>query len=304
MLAFFGAWENDKRPVTELAVAKDGGMSEASNEGAGKWVLVTGASAGIGAAFAEEFALHGFNLILTARRGDRMTGLASAMEDKYRTRSVIIPGDLADPDTPRRLFERIAAEGAQVDALVNNAGFSVAGDFVSSAWDRQEKCIQVMITAVAALCRLALPGMIERGYGRIINVGSLAGLSPASAGQTLYGGAKAFVLNLSETLRSEVDGTGVTVCALCPGYTYSEFHDVAGTRGFVSKSPGFMWMSAEKVAQIGYAAAMEGKSMCVPGQYNKLFAFLLDTLPRSVVLRLVANRAKRLRSHVARQAAI
>ena len=192
--------------------------------------LITGASAGIGAAFARVFASHGYDLALTARRKDRLEALADELESTCGVRTLVIPADLADPAAPAQIFATIGDHGLQVDALVNNAGYGIPGAFRTADWVAQAAMLQVMLTSVCSLTHLALPGMIERRFGRIITVASLAGLIPGSPGHTLYGPVKAFGVRFSESVHAETRGSGVHVTALCPGFTHSEFHDVNNTR--------------------------------------------------------------------------
>jgi short-subunit dehydrogenase len=236
--------------------------------------LITGASAGIGAAFADVFAANNFDLIVTARREDRLQSLALSIEQRYGRTVHVIPADLAEPTAPAELCAAISARGLAVDALVNNAGFGVPGLYRTSAWDQQRDLLQVLVVAVAELTHRVLPGMVDRKYGRIINVASLAGLIPAPAGHALYPAAKAFVVRFSEAVSEEVRRDGVHVTALCPGFTFSEFHDVVGTRHLVAKLPRFMWMDAATVAADGYRAVMHGQTVVVTGRVNHLIALL------------------------------
>jgi short-subunit dehydrogenase len=242
--------------------------------------LITGASSGIGAAFAEVFAARGFDLIVTARREDRLRALAASLEERYRRQVIVIPADLAQTHAPAALCDEIAARGLVVDALVNNAGFGVPGSYAGSAWDRQSQLLQVLVTAVAELTHRLLPGMIQRRYGRVINVASLAGLLPAPAGHTLYPAAKAFVIRFSEALAEEVRRHGVNVTAVCPGFTFSEFHDVTDTRHLVDKLPAFMWLDAATVAEKGYEAVMQGRPVYVTGRVNRGIAAVGRHAPR------------------------
>jgi short-subunit dehydrogenase len=246
--------------------------------------LITGASAGIGAAFAEVFAAEGFDLVLTARREDRLREAAARLEQQHGVRVHVIADDLADPAAPARLCAEIAARGLTIDALVNNAGFGVTGTYVSRDWDCHAAFVQVMVTAVAELTHRLLPGMIERRYGRIVNVASLAGLSPAPAGHTLYAAAKAFLIKFSEALAGEVRRHGVHVTALCPGFTLTEFHDVTGTRATVSRLPRFMWMDAMTVARQGFDAVTAGIPIYVNGRVNRTIAALVRLLPYRVLV--------------------
>lgn len=241
--------------------------------------LITGASAGIGAAFAEVCAARGFDLIVTARREDRLRALAASIELRHRRRVHVIPIDLADPTGPDGLCRAIAERGLVVDLLVNNAGFGVPGVLAGSRWERQAELLQVLIVALVELTHHVLPGMIERKYGRIINVASLAGLLPAPAGHTLYPAAKAFVIRFSEALAEEVGRHGVHVTALCPGFTLSEFHDVTDTRHLVGTLPRFMWSDASAVAAYGLDAVMAGRTVVVPGRLNRVLAAVGRHLP-------------------------
>jgi len=264
----------------------------------GKWALVTGASAGIGEAFADALAAKGANLVLTARREDRLNRLAANLAAKTGVRAIAIAADLADPRAPEAIGLAVAAAGARVDILINNAGYGLPGRFEQSDWSAHRAFIEVMVTSCARLICDFLPGMQERGFGRIINVASLAGLMPGSAGHTMYGASKAFLISFSQSLAAENSGTGVHVSALCPGFTYSEFHDVNKTRELVSRLPKFMFMKAEPVV-LGALAAVERRHVVyVPGLFNKSVAFLMNALPRPVAAAAVASQSRRVR-HIA-----
>ncbi len=256
------------------------------------FALVTGASSGIGKAFAQLLAADGFNLILTARRLKRLEEIKQELENKHGIEAMVIQEDLADPASPKRLVEQIFAAGKPVGVLVNNAGFGVPGSYTSSKWEDQAALVQVMVTAVCELTYRLLPHMVERGYGRIVNVASRAGLVPGTAGHTLYGASKAFVIKFTESLYQELDGTGVNATALCPGFTMSEFHDVTGTRAIVSKLPAFMWMDAETVARQGIQAVMKGEVLCVNGPYNKFMVGVYKHLPHRWSMRFVRRYSK------------
>ena len=257
------------------------------------YALVTGASSGIGAAIAREYARRGKPLILTARRVDRLEALARELTEKVPC--VVIAADLADPAAPARLFAETQTRGFFVDTLVNNAGYGVPGRFLSSDWKVHADFLQVMITAVAELTHLYLPAMERAGRGRILNIASLAGIAPPSAGHTLYGATKAWLIRFSECLALESGPRGVHVTALCPGFTYSEFHDVNGMRGRISKLPKFLWLSSEQVAAQGVEAVESGRTRLVTGKTNKLIAFLCKYLPSAIASALVSGRSKEFR---------
>jgi uncharacterized protein len=245
--------------------------------------LITGASSGIGEALAKVFAAEGWNLVVTARREDRLRTLAAMLEAAHGTRVDVIVCDLSDPSAPASLCAEVAARGVVVDALVNNAGYGVPGVFLASPWERQQAMLQVMVTSLTELTHRLLPGMIERKYGRVLNVASLAGLVPAPAGHTLYAASKALVVRFSEALSHEVRAHGVLVTAVCPGFTHSEFHDVTGTREKVSKMPAWLWMDAATVARQGYEAMMAGTPIYINGRVNRTIALLCRYLPLSLI---------------------
>jgi short-subunit dehydrogenase len=246
-------------------------------------VLITGASSGIGAAFAEVFAANGFDLVIAARREDRLREVAARLERTHGRRAHVVVCDLSRREAPAELCAEIAARGLRIDALVNNAGYGVPGTFAASPWERHETMLQVMVSAAAELIHRLLPGMVERGYGRIVNVASLAGLVPAPAGHTLYAATKAFMIKYSEALAHEVRPHGIHVTALCPGFTLSEFHDVTGTRAQVSQLPRWMWMDAATVARQGFDAVMRGAPLYVNGRVNRTIALFVRLLPQSIV---------------------
>ena len=246
--------------------------------------LVTGASSGIGEAFAEVFAAEGFDLVILARREARLHAVQSRLSEKYGVRVDVMAEDLEDPAAPARISADLEARGLKIDALVNNAGYGVPGSYIASGWDVHERFLQIMVVAVAELTHRLLPGMIERRYGRIINVASLAGLVPAPAGHTLYAASKAFLIKFSESLGHEVRRHGVSVTAVCPGFTYSEFHDVTGTRARMKSLPRFMWLSASDVARHGYDAVMAGESVVVTGRVNAAIATMVRMLPQRLVI--------------------
>src|SRR4249919_2786954 len=252
--------------------------------------LVTGASSGIGADIAREYARRGKPLVLTARRVERLEALAEELQALVPV--TVIPADLADRDAPAQLFAATNARGLFVDTLVNNAGYGVPGRFLSADWKTHADFLQVMIAAVGELTHLYLPAMEAAGRGRILNVASLAGLVPASPGHTMYGATKAWLIRFSECLALEVAPRGVHVTALCQGFTYTEFHDVTGMREKVSKLPKLLWLSSAEVAKIGVDAVESGKVRVVTGAPNKAIAFVCKYLPDGVARALVASKAK------------
>ena len=261
-----------------------------------KLALVTGASAGIGAALARVYASHGYDVALTARRSDRLEKLADELGLRYGVETLTVVADLAEPQACDQILEHLAAHGRHVDALINNAGYGLPGVYVATSWADQAKFIQVMLTAPSELAHKVLPGMIERRFGRILNVASLAGLVPGSGGHTLYGAAKGYLVKFSQSLHLENLETGVHVTALCPGFTWSEFHDVTGTREQVNRAtPDWLWLGADEVAAAGYEATEANRAVCVPGTPNKAIAAVAKILPDDWALALMASQGGRIR---------
>ncbi len=255
--------------------------------------LVTGASAGIGAAFAADLAARGFGLVLTARRTDRLEDLAERLEREHGVPVLAIPGDLAQTETPERIMAAVADAGLTVDVLINNAGYGLPPHFADLSWQEHRDFLQVMVTAVAHLTHLVLPGMVARDYGRIVQVASIAGLLPGSMGHTLYGASKAFLIRFSEALSLEMEGRNIRVQALCPGFTYSEFHDVTGGREEVSTYPGYMWMQAEDVVRRSLDGVMgTGPTVLVTGRFNTAVATAAKLLPQWALMALSRRRAR------------
>ena len=270
--------------------------------------LVTGASAGIGAAFARLLAAEGFDLVLVARRRERLEELAVSLrkealrkealreeasreEARERTgfEALVLPTDLADPDAPRAIFDELSERGIAVDVLVNNAGYGLNKGFVEAHWQEHADFLRVMATSLAELCHRFVPGMQERGWGRIVNVASVAAFGPQVAGN-LYGGVKSFVVDFTEALALELHGSGVDVCALCPGYTLTEFHDVIDVRAEIDALPGFLVMSADVVARQGWEAVCRGQTLCINGWLYRAIVSVCRHAPPSL-LRAIARRS-------------
>lgn len=261
--------------------------------GTTRGALVTGASAGIGAAFARLLAAEGYDLLLVARREDRLRALADELARTHGVRCENLAADLARVDAPRDVVARAEALGLPLDVLINNAGLSGSGTFADTPWPALSGELQVMVNAVTELAHRVLPGMRARGWGRIVNVSSIAAFAPPGA-SLLYTGIKSYVLNMSQALDMELKPQGIHVTALCPGFTRSEFHDVMGTREVMNRMPRFVWQDADTVARAGFEAVMRGEPVCVPGWVNKLTVGALRPLPERVRYHLgrVANPFK------------
>lgn len=258
--------------------------------------LVTGASAGIGAAFARGLAARGHDLILTARRADRLEALAAELRETFGIAVTCIPLDLAADEAAVDLAGAIAARELRVDWLINNAGYGVSGMFDQSDWATHRDFLRVLVEVPTELVWRLLPAMREAGYGRIINVASLAGHVPAPAGHTLYGASKAYWVKASQALSAENSDRDVRVLALCPGFTHSEFHDVSGTRGMMNHMPGFMWQTAEEVVAEAIAAIEADRVVLITGRVNRIIKAAFKLLPDRIGAAWIRKQGKRFRS--------
>jgi short-subunit dehydrogenase len=258
-------------------------MSQESfvNDSQKPWALVTGASAGIGAEFCRQLAAQGYQLVLVARRADKLQTVADELRESHDANSRIISADLSKPDACQLIVKRLEEENIHIEYLVNNAGYGLPGSFHVPDWQEHADFIQVMMTAVCDLTWRLLPGMHKRGKGFIVNVASVAGLVPSSAGHTLYGASKSFLIKFSESLAQENEATGVKVTALCPGFTYSEFHDVNNTREVVNQLPSYLWLDAKTVVSDTLAAMSEDnvKPQVIPGRLYKAIVWVNRYLP-------------------------
>lgn len=255
--------------------------------------LITGASAGIGAEFARQMAAAGYDLALTARRRERLDALAAELSDAHGIECLVIVADLADEAAPADIMAEVEATGRQVTVLVNNAGYAIGGFLNQAEWPEHRAFLQVMINAVTELSHRCLPGIREQNTGGIINVASLAGIVPGSSGHTLYAAVKAYMIKLSESLAMENVDRRICIQALCPGFTYSEFHDVVGTRDIVAKMPDHMWMNADEVVAISLRQFGNPKApvMLVPGRWNRFVAMLSRKLPYRASYALMKKRS-------------
>jgi short-subunit dehydrogenase len=255
----------------------------------GKTALVTGASAGLGSHFARLFARDGHDLVLVARRQDKLDQLATELSQAYGTRSTVIAADLTDPKAPLLIHEQLIRTGTEVDFLVNNAAFGNNGAFADHDVACELDLVELNVKALTHLTGLVLPAMLARSSGRILNVASLAGFLPGPFMATYYA-SKAYVLSFTEALAHELRGSGITVTALCPGPTATEFAQVAdaeGTQLFRSVA------DAAAVARYGYRSMLRGRIIAIPGVKNKFAGLVLRTSPRKA-LRILAERLNKL----------
>ncbi len=240
--------------------------------------LITGASSGIGATFARQLAARGFHLLLVARRAERLTALAGELEQAHPIKADIQVVDLAEPAAVEWLAQRIA-QLETLTLLVNNAGFGTTGPFAQNEPAGQLDMVHVHVLATVRLTRAALPGMIARRRGAIINVSSLAGFVPMP-GNVTYCATKAYLTSFSQALQIELAGSGVQVQALCPGFTHTEFHSaMAAGRYDHARIPGWMWQPADEVVAGSLRALARGQVVYIPGFKNRLLAALIHLAP-------------------------
>ncbi|QUD86904.1 SDR family NAD(P)-dependent oxidoreductase [Phenylobacterium montanum] len=250
--------------------------------------LVTGASAGLGAAFARAYAAKGHDLALVARRAGRLEALARELKDAHGTQSLVIPADLSELDAHIPVLDAIEAEGRHVDVLVNNAGFGIPQSFTTVPWSRQREFLMTLVVTVCGFAHGVIPGMASRGRGSIINIASLAAFSPGVAGNSLYPGAKSLVLKFSQALDAEYRERGIKVTAVCPGFTRTEFGEKAGVQEIMDQAPRMFSQTAEEVARVTIAANEAGRLVFVPGLHNKIAALLMRRLPQGLVRAAIA----------------
>ena len=244
--------------------------------------LITGATAGIGLAFAEVLAEEGADLVLVARNGQRVEALAHRLSTKHGIHAEALPADLATDDGCRAVMRRLTDPSAPIDVLVNNAGFGLNAPFVGGALADEERLLDVLVRATLRLTHAALPGMVDRGSGLVINVSSVAGWVPVGT----YSAAKAWVTVFTEGLAGELAGTGVTATAVCPGFTRTEFHERADME--VGSLPSWAWLEARRVAQEGLRAARAGRVISVPSKRYTGLSVTAQYTPRPLLRRLVA----------------
>ncbi len=242
--------------------------------------LVTGASSGIGLELATLLARNRHDLVVVARSRERLEAIARGLTEEFGVSVAILALDLARPETPAAIARELGDRGLAVDILVNNAGFGVFGPFAQTPLTRELEMIEVNVAAPTQLTKLLLPGMLERRRGRILNVASTAAFQPGPL-MAVYYATKAYVLSFTEALANELDGSGVTVTALCPGPTITEFQKQAGVAQ--SRLRSILVMDAPQVARAGYEGMMRGRRLVIPGAGNRFFVEALRVTPRRLV---------------------
>lgn len=236
--------------------------------------LITGASAGLGSEFARQLGANGMDLVLVARRQEPMEALAAELQETHSINVDILTADMSEPGTPADLFARTREMGLTIDFLINNAG-SEGPDLIRTRdWSRQDAYLRLMMTSVAGMCHEFIPGMLERGYGRVLNVASVAGRMTVG-GDYSYGPTKAYLIALSKALASSYKSEGVHVMALCPGFTHTDFHASDKLTGMKTNTPKFIWYDANVVVREGLEALEKGKDEFTSG---RLYRFLVPIL--------------------------
>ena len=238
--------------------------------------LITGASAGFGKEFARQLAAKGKGLVLVARRVEPMEELANELREQYGVAVDVITADLSDPAAPAVIHEETISRGLVVDTLINNAGSAGPNLLAERNWDVQQAHLTLMMTSVAAMCHFFIPAMQDRGYGRVLNVASVAG-QVISPGDCNYGPTKTYLIALSMGLASAIRKDGVNVLALCPGFTHTDFHESEDLAKMKRATPSFIWYDVDVVVREGLAALERGRSVYVSGRLYRYLVPILRT---------------------------
>lgn len=249
-----------------------------------KWVLITGASSGIGLELAHVFARHRYNVVITSRDEAALQELAQDLEKKHGVKAHVILADLTQAAAPGELFAAVQQLKVEIDVLINNAGFGKFGFFYETEMEEELAMIEVNIAALTQLTKLFLKPMLARRSGRIMNVASTAGFLPGPM-MAVYYASKAYVLSFTEALANELEGSGVSITALCPGYTKSGFQERANLQ--TSKLANAIGMDAREVAEVGYRGLIRRKTVVIPGRRNRAFVNLKRILPRKTTAQIV-----------------
>ena len=251
------------------------------------YALITGASSGIGLEIAKLLASKGFNLVITARRKERLLALKKEISTKYRVHCDFITCDLSQKNAPEKIFEFCKKNDYHIEILVNNAGYAIPSLFHETPMEDEEKFLRVLGISVIALTKIFLPSMISRKKGKIMIISSVAAFAPPSTIQSLYGPIKTFMNRFSESLNSNYNKFGITSTAVCPGFTYTEFHSSSGVQKQMDSVPKFLKKGAKRVAIEAVSDTLKGKSISIPTKTYKIFVLILKVAPISVFSFLV-----------------
>ena len=244
----------------------------------GKNALITGASSGIGKDIAYIMAKKGINLALLARREEALIKIKKDLESNFKIRVTVISSDLSQVSEYKKIHDECKRNDFMPDFLVNNAGYGTLDSFHKISYEDHIKFINVLSTSVVSLTQLFIQNMLDNGFGRIINIASLAGFAPASNSGGMYTAVKSMVIKHSEGIHKEYRDKNIFCCAVCPGFTHTEFHDQMGD--FKSSIPSFMWMDSKTVAEQAFNETMKGKDLFISGGVNKFLAFLMWLTPK------------------------
>lgn len=258
-----------------------------------KTYLITGASSGIGAQFARSYAARGCNLVLVARRLDRLEALAAELRERHGIEVLPFAADLSKRESVHELLVYLKLSGINPDGLVNNAGYSLAHTFAATTAQQQLDFIEVCVTTPTLLARELLDHMLAQGFGRIINVSSMVAFSPGASGHTLYPAAKSYMLKFSRSLAAEVADKGIKVTALCPGSTESEFQHSNGMDAVLKTNPARFVQTAETVVEAAIRANEAGREVIVTGLFNKIAVAAMTLLPDGLITPLIRWGAKK-----------
>ena len=253
--------------------------------------VVTGASTGIGAAFARVLAARGYDLVLVSRNEVRLRELGDELERSHSRTSQVLAADLETDGGVARVADRLRDAARPIELLVNNAGFLTTGRFHELPVEREAGEVRLNVLALTVLTHAALGPMVERGHGGVINLSSVGAYQPLPLSAT-YSATKAFVSSFTNAIHEELRGTGVKAMVLAPGFTHTELHERAGVER-LTETPGFLWQPADEVAQTAMKAYERGRAVCIPGAVNAMTAAVSGAMPAGVTRRVAAVLAKR-----------
>ena len=252
-----------------------------------KFALITGSSSGIGLEIAKILASKGYNIILTARRKERLQEISKKIILDYKVKCDLISCDLSEKSAPNQIYDFCVKNNYNVEMLVNNAGYAIPSTFTETSMEDEENFLRVLGISVIALTKLFLPSMIEKKKGRIMIISSVAAFAPPSSIQSLYGPIKTFMNRFSDSINSNYNKKGITSTAVCPGFTHTEFHISSGVKKEFDRVPVFLKKTALRVATEAVEDTLKGKSISIPTKTYKVFAFILKVAPLTIFSLLV-----------------